>query len=141
MEQGLFGLYRGMAAPLATVAAFNALLFSVRGFMESTLKHADGECKPIPVQLSQPLPSHFSLSLRARFAFLRSLASVRPLSATAGLGPGQALLCMHADTSWRDAAFVRSSLTVGDQERPSAGLRTPRALISEALVVWDQAAR
>lgn len=42
LQQGVFGLYRGMAAPLATVAAFNAALFSVRGAMESILAHPDG---------------------------------------------------------------------------------------------------
>jgi solute carrier family 25 carnitine/acylcarnitine transporter 20/29 len=32
------GLYRGMGAPLATVAAFNAVLFTVRGQMEALLR-------------------------------------------------------------------------------------------------------
>jgi hypothetical protein len=32
------GLYKGMGAPLATVAAFNALLFAVRGQMEALLR-------------------------------------------------------------------------------------------------------
>ena len=35
-------MYRGMGAPLATVALFNAVLFSVRGKMERLLAHADG---------------------------------------------------------------------------------------------------
>ena len=35
-------MYRGMGAPLATVALFNAVLFSVRGRMERLLAHADG---------------------------------------------------------------------------------------------------
>ena len=35
-------MYRGMGAPLATVALFNAILFSVRGKMERLLAHADG---------------------------------------------------------------------------------------------------
>ena len=41
-EQGVRGMYRGMGAPLATVALFNAVLFSVRGKMERLLAHADG---------------------------------------------------------------------------------------------------
>lgn len=41
-EQGIRGMYRGMGAPLATVALFNAVLFSVRGKMERVLAHADG---------------------------------------------------------------------------------------------------
>lgn len=40
--EGPRGLYKGMGAPLATVAAFNALLFTVRGQMESLLRHEPG---------------------------------------------------------------------------------------------------
>jgi len=40
--EGLRGLYKGMGAPLATVAAFNALLFSVRGQMEALLRSEPG---------------------------------------------------------------------------------------------------
>ncbi|CAA6667052.1 unnamed protein product [Spirodela intermedia] len=36
--EGPRGLYKGMGAPLATVAAFNAVLFTVRGQMESLLR-------------------------------------------------------------------------------------------------------
>ncbi|XP_074270068.1 mitochondrial carnitine/acylcarnitine carrier-like protein [Silene latifolia] len=38
--EGPRGLYKGMGAPLATVAAFNAVLFTVRGQMEAYLKSA-----------------------------------------------------------------------------------------------------
>ncbi|GAB2232001.1 hypothetical protein Droror1_Dr00011021 [Drosera rotundifolia] len=41
--EGPRGLYKGMGAPLATVAAFNALLFTVRGQMESLLRSKPGE--------------------------------------------------------------------------------------------------
>ncbi|GAB4822207.1 hypothetical protein N2152v2_009253 [Parachlorella kessleri] len=40
--QGPLGLYKGMGAPLATVAAFNAVLFSTWGALERILGHADG---------------------------------------------------------------------------------------------------
>ena len=40
--EGAGGLYKGMGAPLATVAAFNALLFTVRGQMETILRSAPG---------------------------------------------------------------------------------------------------
>ncbi|KAJ0736748.1 putative mitochondrial carrier domain superfamily [Helianthus annuus] len=40
--EGASGLYKGMGAPLATVAAFNALLFTVRGQMETLLRSAPG---------------------------------------------------------------------------------------------------
>jgi hypothetical protein len=36
------GLYKGMGAPLATVAAFNALLFAARGQMEALLRTEPG---------------------------------------------------------------------------------------------------
>lgn len=40
--EGPRGLYKGMGAPLATVAAFNAVLFTVRGQMESVVRsHPD----------------------------------------------------------------------------------------------------
>ncbi|XP_020244723.1 mitochondrial carnitine/acylcarnitine carrier-like protein [Asparagus officinalis] len=40
--EGAKGLYKGMGAPLATVAVFNAVLFSVRGQMESLLRSEPG---------------------------------------------------------------------------------------------------
>ncbi|KAJ8444531.1 hypothetical protein Cgig2_028346 [Carnegiea gigantea] len=40
--EGPRGLYKGMGAPLATVAAFNAVLFSVRGQMEALLRSEPG---------------------------------------------------------------------------------------------------
>ncbi|XAR54816.1 hypothetical protein NMG60_11030121 [Bertholletia excelsa] len=40
--EGPGGLYKGMGAPLATVAAFNALLFTVRGQMEALLRSEPG---------------------------------------------------------------------------------------------------
>ncbi|KAK9810326.1 hypothetical protein WJX72_008725 [[Myrmecia] bisecta] len=41
-KEGLQGLFKGMGAPLATVALFNAVLFTVRGQMERLLAHEDG---------------------------------------------------------------------------------------------------
>ncbi|KAL5725505.1 hypothetical protein ACHQM5_008643 [Ranunculus cassubicifolius] len=40
--EGPRGLYKGMGAPLATVAAFNAVLFTVRGQLESVLRSEPG---------------------------------------------------------------------------------------------------
>lgn len=40
--EGPRGLYKGMGAPLATVAAFNAVLFTVRGQMETYLRSEPG---------------------------------------------------------------------------------------------------
>ncbi len=42
-EQGVRGLFKGMGAPLATVAFFNAVLFTTRGQMEQLLAHEDGK--------------------------------------------------------------------------------------------------
>ncbi|KAL5230403.1 hypothetical protein ABZP36_029179 [Zizania latifolia] len=41
--EGPRGLYKGMGAPLATVAAFNAVLFTVRGQMEALLRSEPGQ--------------------------------------------------------------------------------------------------
>lgn len=46
--EGAGGLYKGMGAPLATVAAFNAVLFTVRGQMEVLLRSQPGA--PLTVQ-------------------------------------------------------------------------------------------
>ncbi|KAF5201365.1 Mitochondrial carnitine/acylcarnitine carrier-like protein [Thalictrum thalictroides] len=42
VAEGLGGMYKGMGAPLATVAAFNAVLFTVRGQLESILRSEPG---------------------------------------------------------------------------------------------------
>ncbi|GAA0164772.1 transporter [Lithospermum erythrorhizon] len=49
--EGPRGLYKGMGAPLATVAAFNAVLFSVRGQMEALLRSEPG----VPLTIKQQL--------------------------------------------------------------------------------------
>ncbi|KAK7386670.1 hypothetical protein VNO78_27005 [Psophocarpus tetragonolobus] len=47
--EGPRGLYKGMGAPLATVAAFNAVLFTVRGQMETLVRSHPGA----PLTVSQ----------------------------------------------------------------------------------------
>ncbi|KAG8373472.1 hypothetical protein BUALT_Bualt11G0027800 [Buddleja alternifolia] len=47
--EGPRGLYKGMGAPLATVAALNAVLFTVRGQMEALLRSAPG----VPLTVNQ----------------------------------------------------------------------------------------
>lgn len=47
--EGPRGLYKGMGAPLATVAALNAVLFTVRGQMESLLRSDPG----LPLTITQ----------------------------------------------------------------------------------------
>jgi hypothetical protein len=43
VNEGIKGIYKGISAPLATVALFNAVLFASRGQMEVLLKHIDGK--------------------------------------------------------------------------------------------------
>ncbi|KAK9667840.1 hypothetical protein RND81_13G014700 [Saponaria officinalis] len=47
--EGARGLYKGMGAPLATVAVFNAVLFTVRGQMEAYLRSGEG----VPLTVGQ----------------------------------------------------------------------------------------
>lgn len=49
--EGPRGLYKGMGAPLATVAAFNAVLFTVRGQMETLLRSEPG----VPLSIGQQI--------------------------------------------------------------------------------------
>ncbi|KAK1261584.1 Mitochondrial carnitine/acylcarnitine carrier-like protein [Acorus gramineus] len=49
--EGAGGLYKGMGVPLATVAAFNAVLFSVRGLMGSLLRSEPGSLLSVNQQL------------------------------------------------------------------------------------------
>ncbi|MQL99248.1 hypothetical protein Taro_031967 [Colocasia esculenta] len=49
--EGPRGLYKGMGAPLATVAAFNAVLFTARGQMESLLRSEPG----VPLSVNQQI--------------------------------------------------------------------------------------
>ncbi|KAI5639370.1 hypothetical protein M9H77_00266 [Catharanthus roseus] len=49
--EGPRGLYKGMGAPLATVAAFNAVLFSVRGQMETLLRSEPGAALSVSQQV------------------------------------------------------------------------------------------
>lgn len=49
--EGAGGLFKGMGAPLATVAAFNAVLFSVRGQMEALLRSEPGSALTIQQQV------------------------------------------------------------------------------------------
>ncbi|EPS62807.1 hypothetical protein M569_11981, partial [Genlisea aurea] len=50
-SEGPRGLYKGMGAPLATVAAFNAVLFTVRGQMEALLRSEPGVALTVQQQV------------------------------------------------------------------------------------------
>jgi solute carrier family 25 carnitine/acylcarnitine transporter 20/29 len=49
--EGPKGLYKGMGAPLATVAVLNAVLFTARGQMEALLRDAPGAHLSIKQQI------------------------------------------------------------------------------------------
>lgn len=49
-------MYKGMGAPLATVAAFNAVLFSARGTMERLLAHKDGVSQSASIMVYEVNP-------------------------------------------------------------------------------------
>lgn len=48
--EGIKGLYAGIDPPLATVAVFNAVLFTARGQMESLLRSSPGESLSVAQQ-------------------------------------------------------------------------------------------
>ncbi|KAF8689194.1 hypothetical protein HU200_041980 [Digitaria exilis] len=62
--EGPRGLYKGMGAPLATVAAFNAVLFTVRGQMEAVLRSDPGA----PLSVAQQVVAGAGAGAGAGFA-------------------------------------------------------------------------
>jgi solute carrier family 25 carnitine/acylcarnitine transporter 20/29 len=63
--EGPGGLYKGMGAPLATVAAFNAVLFTVRGQMETLLRSHPGDVLTINQQVVCGAAAGLSVSFLA----------------------------------------------------------------------------
>lgn len=63
--EGPGGLYKGMGAPLATVAAFNAVLFTVRGQMEALLRSHPGDVLTINQQVVCGAAAGLSVSFLA----------------------------------------------------------------------------
>lgn len=61
--EGPRGLYKGMGAPLATVAAFNAVLFTVRGQMEALLRSEPG----VPLSIGQQVACGAGAGLAVSF--------------------------------------------------------------------------
>ncbi|XP_076931420.1 mitochondrial carnitine/acylcarnitine carrier-like protein [Bidens hawaiensis] len=62
---GAGGLFKGMGAPLATVAAFNAALFSVRGQMETSLRSHPGAPLTVNQQCIAGAGAGFAVSFLA----------------------------------------------------------------------------
>eukprot|EP00882_Tetradesmus_deserticola_P004852 GHRQ01005113.1.p1 GENE.GHRQ01005113.1~~GHRQ01005113.1.p1 ORF type:complete len:336 (+),score=170.92 GHRQ01005113.1:85-1008(+) len=65
LREGFKGLYKGMSAPLATVALFNAVLFASRGQMEVLLAHKDGSPLGLRDQLVAAVGASCAVSLVA----------------------------------------------------------------------------
>uniref|UniRef100_A9U4Q7 Predicted protein n=1 Tax=Physcomitrium patens TaxID=3218 RepID=A9U4Q7_PHYPA len=65
--EGLRGLYRGLSAPLASVALFNAVLFTARGQMETFLLRNSRSCTTltIPQQMVAGAGAGFAVSFVA----------------------------------------------------------------------------
>lgn len=61
--EGPRGLYKGMGAPLATVAVFNAVLFTVRGQMETLLRSEPG----VPLTVGQQVIAGAGAGLAVSF--------------------------------------------------------------------------
>lgn len=80
--EGANGLYKGMGAPFATVAAFNALLFMVRGQMESLLRSAPGAPLTVKQQFIAGAGAGFAVSFLATPTELIKCRSVVLLAAT-----------------------------------------------------------
>ncbi|CAI9095364.1 OLC1v1031299C1 [Oldenlandia corymbosa var. corymbosa] len=84
--EGPRGLYKGMGAPLATVAAFNAVLFSVRGQMETLVRSEPG----VPLSVNQQVVCGAGAGIAVSFlACPTELIKCRlqAQSALAGTGP------------------------------------------------------
>ncbi|EMS61322.1 hypothetical protein TRIUR3_24131 [Triticum urartu] len=64
--EGPRGLYKGMGAPLATVAAFNAVLFTVRGQMEALLRSEPGAALTVGQQVVAGAGAGVAVSFLAR---------------------------------------------------------------------------
>lgn len=84
--EGSTGLYKGMGAPLATVAAFNAVLFTVRGQMEALLRSEPG----VPLTINQQIVAGAGAGLAVSFLacpteLIKCRLQAQSTMATAGL--------------------------------------------------------
>ncbi|KAF2305242.1 hypothetical protein GH714_003289 [Hevea brasiliensis] len=84
--EGPRGLYKGMGAPLATVAAFNAVLFTVRGQMEALLRSQPGAPLTVSQQIVCGAGAGVAVSLLACPTELIK-CRLQAQSALAGSGP------------------------------------------------------
>ncbi|XP_062200915.1 mitochondrial carnitine/acylcarnitine carrier-like protein [Phragmites australis] len=96
--EGPRGLYKGMGAPLATVAAFNAVLFTVRGQMEAVLRSEPGLPLTVGQQVVAGAGAGVAVSflacptelIKCRLQAQSALATAAPAPAAAAAGAGGA---------------------------------------------------
>jgi solute carrier family 25 carnitine/acylcarnitine transporter 20/29 len=93
--EGPRGLYKGMGAPLATVAAFNAVLFTVRGQMEAILRSEPGVALTINQQVVAGAGAGVAVSflacptelIKCRLQAQSALGTAAPAAAAAAAAP------------------------------------------------------
>eukprot|EP01018_Ginkgo_biloba_P006209 Gb_33596 [translate_table: standard] len=94
-EDGARGLYKGMGAPLATVAALNAVLFTARGQMEILVRKAPGLPLSVSDQIKCGAGAGVAVSILACPTELikcrLQAQSALVVAGTAGLGGGAAV--------------------------------------------------
>eukprot|EP00878_Enallax_costatus_P014771 GHUV01015456.1.p1 GENE.GHUV01015456.1~~GHUV01015456.1.p1 ORF type:complete len:205 (+),score=61.56 GHUV01015456.1:580-1194(+) len=104
VHEGIKGMYKGMGAPLATVALFNAVLFASRGQMQVLLAHKDGSSLTLADHLVAAVGASAAVSLVATpTELLKCRLQAQGCSATAiqrlrdaGLDPAN--VCCGLDT-------------------------------------------
>eukprot|EP00775_Hariotina_reticulata_P007500 gene7500-7710_t len=86
IKEGIKGIYKGMGAPLAAVAVFNAVLFASRGQMEVLLAHKDGSGLTLSDDLAAAVGASCAVSLVATpTELLKCRLQAQGCSATARL--------------------------------------------------------
>ncbi|KAF8728183.1 hypothetical protein HU200_018770 [Digitaria exilis] len=113
--EGPRGLYKGMGAPLATVAAFNAVLFTVRGQMEAVLRSDPGAPLSVAQQVVAGAGAGFAVSflacptelIKCRLQAQSVLATATPAPAAAGVGAGGAAAASATVVAAAPAAAVK----------------------------------
>ncbi|KAL5229932.1 hypothetical protein ABZP36_028708 [Zizania latifolia] len=102
--EGPRGLYKGMGAPLATVAAFNALLFTVRGQMEAVLRSEPGAPLTVNQQVVAGAGAGVAVSflacptelIKCRLQAQSALATAAPAAAGGGAATATATATVAA---------------------------------------------
>ncbi|XP_044433847.1 mitochondrial carnitine/acylcarnitine carrier-like protein [Triticum aestivum] len=110
--EGPRGLYKGMGAPLATVAAFNAVLFIVRGQMEALLRSEPGAAVTVGQQVVAGAGAGVAVSflacptelIKCRLQAQSALATAAPAAAAAAAPAGGAAATV---TATANAAAVK----------------------------------